>query len=280
MKREFGARLRGSHDRVARPVPEEPPAVRALLQRRAELLARRRGVVELPDGSVVENERGSCFLRRLCYPLDTRHGTLCLGDALRCDRDRLAALTDDASVAELDLAACTFLDTETTGLSGGAGTVVFMVGLAHFDLDRGELVVEQVFLRSFGDEPALLQHVSAALRARPHLVTFVGKTFDRHRLAARMSVQRVRSRVLSSRHLDLYYLARRAWRTELPNVRLQTVERHRLGVQRCDDLPGSAAPVAFFDWLRDGTGPVDLVFEHNRLDVLSLVVLLARLGRG
>ena len=34
------------------------------------------------------------------------------------------------------------------------------------------------------------------------------------------------------------------------------------------------------DWLHDGTGPVDRVLEHNRLDVLSLVTLLGALGRG
>ena len=110
--------------------------------------------------------------------------------------------------------------------------------------------------------------------------SFVGKAFDRHRLAARMAVHRLRSRVLSSRHVDLYYMARRAWQEQLPNVRLATVETHRLGVHRADDLPGSAAPAAFMDWIRDGSGQIARVFEHNRLDVLSLVTLLARLGRA
>lgn len=64
---------------------------------------------------------------------------------------------------------------------------------------------------------------------------------------------------------------------QLPNVRLQTLERHKLGVHRPDDLPGAEAPVAFLDWVRDRSGPVDRVFEHNRLDVLSLVTLLGSL---
>lgn len=41
--------------------------------------------------------------------------------------------------------------------------------------------------------------------------------------------------------------------------------------------PGAEAPVAFLDWVRDRSGPVDRVFEHNRLDVLSLVTLLGSL---
>ena len=51
-------------------------------------------------------------------------------------------------------------------------------------------------------------------------------------------------------------------------------EERLLGLYRDDDLPGSEAPAAFLDWVRDGTGPVDRVLEHNRLDVLSLVALL------
>ncbi len=93
-----------------------------------------------------------------------------------------------------------------------------------------------------------------------------------------MTIHRVEAPILTAEHFDLYYLARRAWGRELPDVRLSTVERCRLGVRRGDDLPGREAPHAFFEWLRDGTGPIDRVFEHNRLDVLSLVTLLAVLG--
>ena len=75
-------------------------------------------------------------------------------------------------------------------------------------------------------------------------------------------------------------MARRRWRDELPDVKLQTVERHKLGVHRVDDMPGSEAPVAFLDWIRDGSGEVDRVFEHNRLDVLTLVTLMGLLGRS
>src|SRR5271165_4806437 len=38
-----------------------------------------------------------------------------------------------------------FLDTETTGLSGGTGTYAFLIGLAWWD--SGGLQVEQLFLR-------------------------------------------------------------------------------------------------------------------------------------
>jgi uncharacterized protein YprB with RNaseH-like and TPR domain len=236
--------------------------VRQLLRQRAlRQLARR----ELPAGDVLANDRGECFRRRSVYPLDHRHGARALGDAL------------GAAAGDLDPRAALFLDTETTGLAGGAGTVVFLCGCAWFDGDA--LVLEQLFLRAFADEPALLLRVAELLRERPALVTYVGKSFDRHRLAARMAVQKIASDVLGPRHLDLYHVVRGARRRrelacDLPDCKLRTVERALLGVERSDDLPGSEAPAAFLGWLRDGTGAVDRVFEHNRLDVLSVVGLL------
>jgi uncharacterized protein YprB with RNaseH-like and TPR domain len=198
-----------------------------------------------------------------------------LSRALLLDGARLAALAKDASFATLGARGCLFLDTETTGLSGGAGTVVFAYGLAFFRGD--EFVVEQLFLRDFGEEEAMLRHVAARLWQFPVAVTYVGKSFDRHRIAARMALHRVRSPALTARHLDLYHLVRRAHGKTWPDARLRTAEARLLGLARADDLPGSEAPAAFLSWLRDGSGAVDRVLEHNRLDVLSLCGLLGAL---
>ena len=165
-----------------------------------------------------------------------------------------------------------FFDTETTGLSGGAGTVVFNVGLGWFE--DGFFVLEQLFLRDFGEEPAMLMAVAERLQQRPVLVSYVGKSFDRHRIAARLAVHRLQAPILTAQHLDLYYAARRAFGKQLPDCKLRTVEEQRLSLHRADDLPGSEAPVAFLQWLRDRTGQIDRVLEHNRLDVLSVAALL------
>lgn len=283
MKRAFGERLRRafavSEDALDRsPSPRLRDALRSREERlRAQSERHGREPVELPIGREVTNDRGSCYVRELRYPVTERHGAFELRSAFAADRQALATLAKLPPDTAIDLGECLFLDTETTGLAGGAGTVVFMVGLGFFE--GPEFVLEQTFLRTYADEPAALRHTALRLQDRPHLVTFVGKAFDRHRLAARMAVHKLRSRVLTSRHLDLYYMARRRWRHELPDVRLQTVERHKLGVHRVDDMPGSAAPMAFLEWIRDGSGAVDRVFEHNRLDVLTLVTLMGALGR-
>ncbi|MGE3175784.1 MAG: ribonuclease H-like domain-containing protein [Planctomycetota bacterium] len=247
--------------------------LRELLQRH---LARPRPVVELPPGEEVETAAGTYWRRLLRYPLDQRHGDVELGRGLRLDGARLAELARDPSFADQDPRQCLFFDTETTGLAGGAGTVVFNIGLGWFEDDA--LVVEQTFLRDFSEEPALLLAFAERLRERPVPVSFVGKSFDRHRIAARLAIHKQRAPILTPRHLDLYHLARRAFRGELPDCRLRTVEQHKLGLRRTDDLPGSEAPIAFLSWLRDRSGEVDRVLEHNRLDVLSVAALLGVLA--
>ena len=265
-----------------RPVDAVAPRselLRAFLQQRRAGFVTDRPRIELPPGRAEATPHGVLWRRELRYAADFVHGTARLGACRALDGERLAALAKDPSMAQLDSAQCLFLDTETTGLHGGAGTVVFAYGLGFFD--GGELVFEQTFLRDFGEEPAMLRHLAARLAQFPVPVTFVGKSFDRHRIAARLAIHKLEAPVLTARHLDLFHLVRRAHGKALPDARLGTVERHLLGLSRRDDLPGSEAPAAFLDWIRDGTGPVDRVLEHNRLDVLSLVALLGVLaGHG
>lgn len=235
-----------------------------------------RAPVALPPGEECQGEAGAFWRRSQALPAAERHGGVPLEAALRFDPAALAALAREDWCRALRPQQCLFLDTETTGLSGGAGTVVFAYGLAF--VRHGQFVTEQLFLRDFGEEPALLQHVAARLAEFPVPVTFVGKSFDRHRIHARLSLHKLAAPVLTPHHLDLYHLARRAFGKALPDARLRTLERHCLGIERSDDLPGSEAPAAFLAWLRDRSGPVDRVLEHNRLDVLSLIALLGVLG--
>ena len=231
-----------------------------------------RPVVELPEAQVLDTEHGPLWLRALRYPISFVHGAVSLAAGRAFDASRLALLAKSDAFADLRPEECLFLDTETTGLAGGAGTVVFNYGYAWFE--GQELVFEQLFLRDFGEEPAMLHHLAKRLDEHPVLVTFVGKSYDRHRIAARLAVHKIQAPVLTDRHLDLYHVIRRSFAKDWPDSRLRTAEERLLRLFREDDLPGSEAPVAFLDWIRDRTGPVDRVLEHNRLDVLSLAALL------
>lgn len=263
------------------PGPEHPAAradaVRSFLQRRLQQFAAApRAVVELPPADELATPHGVVWRRELRYPASTLHGATSLRGAWHFDASRLAQLAKDDAFTSLQPEQCLFLDTETTGLAGGAGTVVFAYGLGFLRGD--ELVVEQLFLRDFTEEPAMLRHVAARLAEHPVPVTFVGKSYDRHRIAARLAVHKVRAPMLTGPHLDLYHVVRRQYGKQWPDTRLRTVEERLLGVSRHDDLPGSEAPAAFLSWIRDRTGAVDRVLEHNRLDVLSLVALLGALA--
>ena len=277
--------LRGEVDQraaeqQARSAEAGPPAgsMREFLQQRQERLAAGlpavapRPKVELPEARVHETEHGALWVRELRYPFEHVHGEVALGRGARFVPDRLARLAKSEEFAQLRPEECLFLDTETTGLAGGAGTVVFAYGYAWFEGD--ELVLEQLFLRDFAEEPAMLRHLAQRMAEHPVPVTFVGKSYDRHRIAARLAVHRIAAPVLTERHLDLYHVIRREYGKHWPDSRLRTAEERLLRFFREHDLPGSEAPVAFLDWIRDRTGPVDRVLEHNRLDVLSLAALL------
>jgi hypothetical protein len=166
-----------------------------------------------------------------------------------------------------------FLDTETTGLSGGTGTVAFLVGLAWREGDG--LALAQYFLCDFDQEQALLWAVGQCIRQAGVLVSYNGRSFDWPLLQTRLVLRR--AAWPSPPHLDLLTLARRIFRPRLPDCALQTIEQSVLDLHRADDLPGSLIPSRYFAWLRHGDPrALDPVFLHNRQDVLSMALLLAR----
>jgi len=174
-----------------------------------------------------------------------------------------------------DLQRPLFLDTETTGLSGGTGTVAFLVGLAWRDGDG--LTFVQYFLCDFNQESALLWAVGECVREAGVLVSYNGRSFDWPLLQTRLVMRRADPAWPSPPHLDLLTLARRIFKPRLPDCALQTIEQAVLDLHRADDLPGTLIPGRYFAWLRNGDPRVlDPVFTHNRQDVLSMAVLLAR----
>jgi tetratricopeptide (TPR) repeat protein len=173
-----------------------------------------------------------------------------------------------------------FLDTETTGL-GGAGALAFMVGVAFFKGDA--LLVRQFFLRDQADEAAMLGMLADLLAERPGLITFNGRSFDLPLLDNRYLMQRLDGSagdLLERPHIDLLPPSRRLWRRRLPSCSLGSLEQNILGLPRThEDVPGWAIPGLYMSYLRDGdAGDMLRVFYHNRMDILSMVVLAARIA--
>ncbi len=174
-----------------------------------------------------------------------------------------------------------FLDTETTGLSGGTGTYPFLIGLAWWD--SGGLQVEQLFMRDFHEEHSILHELSVRLAERPVLVTFNGKSFDWPLLENRFTMTRAIRTPKLAAHLDLLHPSRALWKLRLGSVRLVELERHvldapRLGWHRDDDVLSSMIPQHYFDYIRGGPAvPLAAVIRHNQMDLRGLAAILGRI---
>jgi uncharacterized protein len=191
--------------------------------------------------------------------------------ALRQDVIPLPALEPDpGNVA--------YLDTETTGLSGGAGTYVFAAAVAR-PIDCGLRLV-QVFLPQPGHEPAFLHRLRAELLPAAAVASFNGGSFDLPVLRTRWVMARMPGELDLSPHVDLLTLVRALYRHRLESCTLRTVEERLLGYERDDPISGALVPDAYFEYLRRGESPMlEAALEHNRLDVISLVHLHSHLLR-
>ena len=182
-----------------------------------------------------------------------------------------------------------FFDLETTGLSGGAGTYAFLVGCAAFDED-GAFVTRQFMLVRLADERALLTSLADELSRAGALVSFNGKSFDAPLVETRYLYHRLAWTGAALPHLDMLHVARRFWKrgdevaggAPLPaagesGCSLGALERQLLGHRRHGDVSGFEIPQRYFQFVRTGDArPLAPVFEHNRLDLLSLAALTAR----
>src|SRR5256714_3533152 len=171
-----------------------------------------------------------------------------------------------------------YVDTETTGLTGGAGTYVFAAAVAR-PIDCG-LRVAQLFLPEPGMESAFLHALQEELQPADGLATFNGGSFDLPVLRTRWGMARMPGELTHAAHVDLFTLVRALYKHRLESCTLRYVEQRGLGYERDQPLPHALVPDAYFDFLRAGSLDfLEAALEHNRLDVISLVHLHSRLLR-
>lgn len=246
----------------------------ALADRRAR---GHQALADMLEGCEVENEQGRFFLVSRVMRGSSPHGHCIIRDAESFDMTAAAMLANNPRISEFTAADALFLDTETTGLAGGTGTMPFLIGVGWFE--EGHFQVHQLLARDFGEEKAALTHLIQIAARRKYLVSFNGKAFDVNLLTTRFILNRLVCDLSALPHLDLLHPSRRILGHRLTNCRLVTLEEQILGVQREGDIPGWEIPQRYFDWLksRDPGLLVD-IFEHNRLDVISMATLAAHLA--
>ena len=227
-------------------------------------------------GQVVTNPFGRALIVERRYESDRFHGAKRVGDCDLPDDERLRLLDPALPLPDGCGSRTLFIDLETTGLSGGAGTVAFLVGCGWFDM--GAFQVRQFLLTSYASERALLSAVADCFEATSLLVTYNGKTFDVPVMETRWMFHRMPLPLESVRHFDMLHPARRLWGTREPDLgcRLATLEHVLCDVTRVGDVPGLEIPGRYFQFLRTGDArPLEPVLEHNRLDLISLAAVTA-----
>jgi len=259
------------------------------------------GAARAVGGRVATGTSGAVILVDRHYAASERHGRVPIGTVMSTllgGQEALRVLTrawpasargptgpSDAShlaTGAERVSGVWFLDLETTGLAGGAGTHAFLVGCAH--LEAGGLSVRQFLLPGYEHERALLAEVAGWAASRGALVTFNGKSFDVPLIETRYLFHRVPFPLDTTSHVDMLHPARRLWRARgavqgslEANCSLGTLERLLAGVHRVGDVPGFEIPSRYFQFVRSGDAhPLEAVLEHNRLDLVSLAMVLAR----
>jgi hypothetical protein len=236
-----------------------------------------KSAADLLPGREVLTPQGAFQLIENAYPLDFLHGFLPLARWLESDPATAARLIRTETPPEFDLRSLAFVDIETTGLAGGAGTLAFLVGAGGYA--AGQFVLRQYFLRDPGEEPALLDQLVSDLAPSTGWVTFNGRAFDLPILETRLTLNQQRGALGQRPHLDLLPLARRLYRRRLPSCALGDLEKHVLQLAReQEDVPGELIPQMYLDYLRTGeVADMRRVIYHNAMDILSMVTLGAHL---
>ena len=217
-------------------------------------------------------KKAACLHDVTEYGLDDAAGGL----LSYADEDAIRIICKSDGFEDWDVERAAFIDTETTGLAGGSGTVAFLIGLGYVSGDQ--FVVEQFFMEDYDVEGEMLSRLMRKLRDFDWLVSFNGKCFDTPLISSRAVINRIAAPLDEMEQIDLLHAARRIYKKRLRQCNLQNLEKEVLGREREHDVPGSLVPVMFFEYLRSGDfEPMRMVLEHNRRDIVSLLTLLCKL---
>jgi uncharacterized protein YprB with RNaseH-like and TPR domain len=178
-----------------------------------------------------------------------------------------------------DPASLLFFDLETTGLSGGAGTLAFLAAFGRLvktgasGSGFGGISLTQYLLLDYPGEGDFLEAARGEFPGK-RAVSYNGRNFDAQILRNRWLMNGIVPPEYA--HGDLLYPARRLWKGVLPDCSQGTIEREILGLSRDGDVAGAFAPEIWFNFLRNGeTEPLLKICDHNLRDILGLASLFA-----
>ena len=202
--------------------------------------------------------------------LETLHA-LFLRDLRRPDSPARNRLSRATGSSEPKAGQLLFMDIETTGLGS---TPLFLIGV--MTVEKGGFSIRQYLARDYSEEAAVIRCYAAEVDRRKILVSFNGKSFDVPYIRTRAAYHRLECPATVA-HFDLLHEARRVWKGQLPNCRLQTLESEICGRSRHDDIDGADIPDAYHDFVRSGdASDIVLIAKHNVLDLLTMADIMVR----
>lgn len=231
-------------------------------------------VEKVIDGKWVDHSGGRVFVLEKTLPMGHMHGNI----AIEPPHDFNFLSQFMGIDAPLDFKDLLFVDTETSSLSTGAGSFVFLIGMSYFVDDGLKLV--QVFLDHPNDELPFLSCLDDYLADFNTFVSYNGKAFDIPMLKSRFIMNKLPSRLNDFYHFDLLHTARRIWKLRLESRKLGDIEKEILSFTRSSqEIPGWLVPQMYFDYLdSQDAAPLKGVFYHNEVDVISLAALFIHIN--
>ena len=223
------------------------------------------------QGSWINTHFGDIFRAEYIYDLNEPYGNLKLNQVFSLNKTLYSEIFSVGKPP--DPHQFLFIDTETTGLSGGTGTVAFMVGLGF--IENHSFIVHQYFITQLSHEEGMLELLQSVIPNFQCLVSYNGKSFDIPLLNSRFILNRMQPIQEETNHIDLLHPTRTFWKYSLENCKLKTVETDLLSLFREDDIPGDMIPDAYFDYLRSRQiDKIERIFYHNRFDIITMLANL------
>lgn len=213
------------------------------------------------------------------YPLSHIHGSTELRSVLDIPGHLTRIIAKDDAYKDFDFSNALFIDTETTGLAGGTGTLAFLTGIGFFDKNNFKVI--QYFIRDYDEEAAALYSLNALLKNFKNIISFNGRCYDVPLLTTRYLLNRMENPLEDILHLDLLLSARRFYRERLESVSLSSLETNLLFIKRRGDIRGWEIPSVYFQFLNDRNPlPLKPVFYHNCMDILSMVAITDKIAKS
>ena len=275
--------LYGQVETVEKPAKEEKSAIRRNLERmfnsksfknfpKTEIEKQEYQPLEnLVPGQWLNTSFGDIFRGEFSYNLDDIYGDLDLRKIFGFKTKLISEifkLKDNHNLESI-----LFIDTETTGLAGGSGTVAFMIGLGW--VEGNNFIVHQYFISQLNHEEGALEYIANFAKNFTCLASFNGKSYDVPLLNTRYVMNRLVPVFEDFEHIDLLHQSRALWKFSLRDCKLKTFEAKLINFHRDGDIPGELIPEVYFEYLESGiVDRIKRVFFHNRFDIITMLGVL------